>query len=188
MRFLREALIAAMLLGCGEDNSDPAQPQVEGMGSSPLQSSSGVSGAARAADDDKGHKGPKGQTRGFFVSGIPGGGAINIGTDFTEIQKFSSLPPGSYIANASAVLASNGPDLRLVDCGFTVGGTLQGELARGMVGGAPNNFVSLPLTVGFTIETTTDLGVACRSDVSPAVVSQPSPITAIRVDRLTIQP
>jgi hypothetical protein len=185
MRFLRELSIAAMLLGCGDDSSGPAQPEVEGTTSSSLQNSSGGSIAAKVKDDNKGHKD---QTRGFFVTGIPGGGAINIGTDFTEIQRLSSLPPGSYIANASAVLASSGPDLRLVDCIFTAGGTFQGELARGMVGGAANNFVSLPLTVGFTIETTTDVAVACRSDVAPAVVSQQSPMTAISVTHLTVQP
>jgi hypothetical protein len=174
MRYVYGALIAAaVLLGCDNDSSGPAQPQVEAAKTGPELSSGGVSG---------------GGTRGFFVSFIPGGAAVNIGEDFTEIQKFSALPPGSYIANASAVLASNGPDLRLVDCVFTTGGTFQGELARGVVGGGANNFVSLPLTVGFTIETTTDVGVACRADVSPAVVSQPSPMTAIRVDRLTVQP
>jgi hypothetical protein len=183
VRFLRGALIATMLLGCSEDSSGPDQPQVEGASSGPVQSSNGVSDPSNAADNSRG----RGPARGFFASGIPGGGAVNIGTDFTEIQKLSSLPPGSYIANGSAVLASNGPDLRLVDCSFTTGGTLRGELARGMVGGAANNFVSLPLTIGFTIGTTTDLAVVCRSDVSPAVVSQPSPITAISVNHLTVQ-
>jgi hypothetical protein len=184
MRFLREALIAAMLLGCDDDSSAPTQPTFAGASSNPVQSTSGESGAALAANNDGG----RGPARGFFASGIPGGAAVNMGTDFTEIQKLTSLLPGSYIANASAVLASNGPDLRLVDCSFTTGGTLRGELARGMVGGTANNFVSLPLTIGFTIGTTTDLAVACRSDVSPAVVSQPSPITAISVNHLTIQP
>jgi hypothetical protein len=173
-----------MLLGCGDDSSGPAQPQVEGT-LDPVQSGSGENGAARAADDARG----RGPARGFFVSGIPGGGAVNIGTVFTEIQKLSSLPPGSYIANASAVLASSGPDLRFVDCSFQTGGFNRGELARGMVGGGGgNNFVSLPLTIGITITTTTDLVLACRADVSPAVRSQPSPLTAISVSRLTIQP
>jgi hypothetical protein len=188
MRFLREASIAAMLLGCGDDSSGPAQPQVEGMSSGSVQNSSRGSGDAKAKDDDKGHKG---QTRGFYVEGFLNGASVNIGTDFTEIQKFSSLPPGSYIANASAVLASSGsPEFHFVDCIFTIGGTIKGELARGVVGGTGSGgFVSLPLTIGFTISTTTDLGVACRTTAELGVVgSQGSPITAIRVDRLAIQP
>lgn len=138
------------------------------------------SGVAAWADDDIR------PTRGFFAREF--GSTVGIGTDFTEIQVFSSLPAGKYIANASAVLASNDPERRFVDCIFTIGGAIQGELARGMVGGTGfDNFVSLPLTIGFTIRTTQDLGVACRSDVSGVVFSQGSPITAIRVDRLTVQ-
>jgi hypothetical protein len=181
MRFLREALVAAMLLGCGDDSSGPVQPQVEGTESGPLQSSSGGSGDVKAKDDDD--KGHKGQTRGFFTPG-PGGGTF-VGTAFTEISKLS-LPAGEYIANASAVLGSGDP-AHFVDCTFTTGGTNKGELTRGMAGGT-NTFVTLPLTVGFTISTTTDLGVACRSDVAGVVFSQSSPITAIRVDRLTVLP
>jgi hypothetical protein len=131
----------------------------------------------------------KGQTRGFFASGFPNGATVALGTDFTEIQRLQSLPRGNYVANASAGLTSNYPDLLFVDCVFTIGGFIQGDVARGMVGGTGiSNFVSLPLTVGFRIKKTQDLVLACRSDVADVVFSQNSPVTAIRVDRLKIQP
>ena len=133
--------------------------------------------------------GGNGRTRGFFVSVFPSGATVALGTDFTEIQRLQSLRRGNYVANASAVLGSNYPDLRFVDCVFTIDGLIQGDLARGMVGGTGiDNFVSLPLTVGFTIKKTQDLVLACRSDVVDVVFSQSSPVTAIRVDRLTVQP
>jgi hypothetical protein len=129
------------------------------------------------------------ETRGFFAD--PGHGSwqsVNIGTNFTVIQRFSALPPGKYLAHASAVLASSDPLFRYVDCGFTIGRNLQSDLARGVVGGTGvDNFVSLPLTLGFTLTTAQTLAVACRADVADAVVSQPSPITIIKVDRLTVQ-
>jgi hypothetical protein len=140
----------------------------------------GVAGAAAAADG-------RGPARGFFVSGPPTGAAEPIGDDFTEIQVFESLPRGSYIANAGAVLVSSSPEPRLVDCVFTLDGVIQGELpARGVVG-AIVGFLTLPLTIGFTIETVQDLGVACRADVPDLVQSQPSTMTAIRVNRLIVQ-
>lgn len=76
------------------------------------------------------------ETRGFFAD--PGHGSwqsVNIGTNFTVIQRFSALPPGKYLAHASAVLASSDPLFRYVDCGFTIGRNLQSDLARGVVGG-----------------------------------------------------
>jgi hypothetical protein len=185
MRFFREALVAAMLLGCGDESSGPAVPQVEGSESGALQSSSGGIGEAKAKDDDD--KGHKGQTRGFFTPG-PGGGTF-VGTAFTEISKLS-LPPGEYIANASAVLSFSGSqELHLVDCVFTIGERIKGEQARGaFAASVSGGFVTLPLTLGVTISTTSDLVVACRSDVGDVVFSQSSPITAIRVNRLTVQP
>jgi hypothetical protein len=181
MKFLRGALMTVMLLGCDDDNGGPVQPEVQDPGG-PVQSRSEESGGPLAAIDDIR------PTRGFFVSGFPSGATVAIRRTFTEIQKFSSLPPGKYIANASAVLASNDAELRFVDCIFTINRAIRGELARGMVGGTGrDNFVSLPLTIGFEINMTSNLGVACRSDVSGVVFSQGSPITAIRLDRLTVQ-
>jgi hypothetical protein len=117
---------------------------------------------------------------GGFVSGTTFVSVV-IGTDFTDIQTLPSLPRGSYLANASAVLASNDPAFHFVDCIFKVGGNIQGETARGIIGGTDTNFISLPLTIGFTIPTTQDLAVACRSEVSGVVASQGSPITALSV-------
>ncbi len=74
-----------------------------------------------------------------------------------------------------------------MDCIFRVGEFFQGELARGTIGGTDTNFILLPLTFGFTITTTQDLAVACRSEVSGVVGSQGSPITAISVHPLTVK-
>jgi hypothetical protein len=151
-----------------------------------LLASAGTGVAASAADSGRG------PMQGFFVSDFPDGGFEFLDGDlaraaeFTEIQVLS-LPPGKYIANASAVLASNDVQLHLVDCTFTIGGVNQGALIRGMIGGDINNFATLPLTIGFTLQGAQDLGVACRSDAPRIVVSQPSPLTAIRIGRLTVQ-
>jgi len=125
---------------------------------------------------------------GFFA--FPGGGnwvSIRIGTDFTDIQRFPSLPKGMYVANASAVLASDSPAFNYVDCIFKIGGNIQGDLARGIIGGTISSFITLPLTTGFRIDEDQDLAVACRSEGSGVVWSQPSPITAIRVNKLAVK-
>jgi hypothetical protein len=75
-----------------------------------------------------------------------------------------------------------------VDCIFLTNGRIHGDLARGMIGGTGrDDFTSLPLTIGFSITAPTDLVLACSSDVPGVVFSQTSHITAVRVDRLTIQ-
>ena len=116
----------------------------------------------------------------------PTGAAVSLGTGFSVIQKIS-LPAGSYVATVSAVLASSDPEPRLVDCIFSVGGPTTGQLSRGMVGGqGPNNFLTLPNTVVFSIQARTNLSVACRADVADRVFSQPSPLTAIQVGSVTV--
>jgi hypothetical protein len=177
MRILRAALLVAMLLGCDDDGNQPTAPVQSA-------SSGGTAAAGEAALATE-----SGGSRGFYVDGFPNGGSsISIGTDFTEIQKYSGLPTGNYLATASAVLASSGADLHFVDCIFTINGTIRGELGRGTVGGfLGDNFLSLPLTIGFTVKSPADVGVACRTDVAGVVFTQASPITAIRVDRLTTQ-
>jgi len=121
-----------------------------------------------------------GPRAGGFVPGTDFGFEY-IGTDFTVIKTLPSLPPGSYLATAVANLASNDPAFHFVDCMFRVGEFFPGELSRGTIGGHDTNFISLPLTIGFTIPTTQDLAVACRSEVSGVVASQGSPITALSV-------
>jgi hypothetical protein len=127
-------------------------------------------------------------TIGYYASpsGGPSWSTVIITGDFTVVQNLS-LPAGDYIANAAAVVSVGGPEVIFsVDCIFTLNGARVGELSRGMVGGSFNNFLTLPLTVGFTITKPQELAVACRAD-PPGVYSQPSPITAIRVDNLVIQ-
>jgi hypothetical protein len=148
-----------------------------------------VAGTAAAWAADRGSG--RGRTDGFFASGL-GGASVPISTDFpgTEVQVLS-LPPGRYIANASAVLTSDESEVRFVDCIFTLDGVIRGELIRGMVGGPPamplSNFLSLPLTVGFEIKEPQELPVACTTEIENTVFSQGSPITTIRVDRLIVQ-
>ena len=181
MRFLRGALVAAVLLGCNEDDG-PVQPQLGGEVSALKQSDSAGSDAAVTATDDIR------PTRGFYVFGFPSGGTEPIGTVFTEIQRLSSLPAGKYIANASAALASNAPDRLYVDFIFTLNDGLLGELGRGMVGGTGrDDFLSVPLAAGFTLNAPGDLGLSCITSEAGVVFSQSSPITAIRLDRLTVQ-
>jgi hypothetical protein len=176
MRFLRVGLIAAALLGCSDDSSDPAQPRDDNALSGSVRSA-GPGGQASAADDHR--KGPKGDTPGFFVTG--GGVSVPVGTGFTVIQKLS-LPSGKYIATASAVLVTEDAAAHPVNCIFMVNGLIQGDAAKGS-----GNVLSLPLTIGFAIEAATDLELTCATDVAGVVVSQTSHITAVGVDRLTIQ-
>jgi hypothetical protein len=180
MRYLRGAMIATVLLGCNEDKG-PVQPDIESASSATGQSGTGESPDALTAEPDIR------PTRGFYVLGFPTGGSETISTTgLTEIQTMS-LPAGKYIANASAVLATNEAEPRLVDCFFTINGAQQGESGRGMVGGTGRDaFTSLPMTIGFSIDAASNLGVACITEVESVVFSQASPITAIRLDRLTV--
>jgi hypothetical protein len=136
-------------------------------------------------------------TAGYAGAGVINGyglmsgnfGLVSFGTDFTPFnERYTALPAGSYIANASIVVASNDPAYHFVDCAFQIGGiTDGGHITRGIIGGTVNNFVTLPLTVAFTITQPQDVALACRSEVNGYVHSQPSPITFIQVDRLTTQ-
>lgn len=178
MRFLRGTLAAALLLGCNDESSSPTQPASADRPAD-AEISAGVAEATTTS--------ASAAIRGFFVGNNPTASAINIGTGFTVIQKIS-LPAGSYVATAMAVLASNDPEARLVDCMLAVGGVRRGQLARGMVGGlGANNFTTIPNTIVFAIKVRTNLTVVCQADLANRVVSQPSPLTAIRVDSVTVQ-
>ena len=127
-------------------------------------------------------------TDGFFA--FPQGGdwsPVALGTEPVEIQRIT-LPAGSYIVQASAALATEDTQVtHFVACGLGVAGVIQGELSRGLLGGAtPPTFLTLSLTAGFAIDATQDLSLVCVTDVPDVVISQPSPITAIRVDSLTV--
>jgi hypothetical protein len=180
MRVFHRALLTAMLLGCDAENQDPLQPPLERANSTAPGSGDASPEAAITAAGIS-------ETRGFFTAGASR--VVTLGTGFSEITKLT-LPPGDYIANVSAVFAASGDLVRLVDCFFTVGGVRRGRETRGMVGGlGPNNFTTLPHTIGVTLGERTDLGVACRTDLpNSGVVSQPSHLTAIRLDRLTARP
>jgi hypothetical protein len=176
MRHLHTALIAALIAGCGEESA-PTQP-ASGIGPGGRVANEEYAGAAVASTAES-------PIRGFSIS--EGGVSIPIGTSFTRIQKLS-LPAGKYIANASAVLASEVDERHFIDCIFLIHGNIRGDAAKGTIGG--NGFgdkASLPLTIGFSLSAPTDLVLGCRSEVSGVIVSQTSHITAIRVDRLTVQ-
>jgi|SRR5919112_5597080 hypothetical protein len=173
MRRLNVVALVTLLAACGDDDKPPTAP------------TPGDTPAADAAVAELATTTP-GVTRAFYVDGFPTGGFAFIGTSFTQIQVFASLPAGKYIATATAVLAASDPEDRLVDCMFTINGMLKGGLIRGVLVGAPtNHYLSLPITFGFSSSAPVDLGVACRSDVARVVVSQPGPLTAIKVDQLT---
>lgn len=125
---------------------------------------------------------------GYYASPTGNWGTVRITEEFTVVQNLS-LPAGSYIANASANVASESPSLTYnsVSCIFMINGFIRGEASRATVGGDVNNMLSLPLTIGFTIDEPTDLEVACAAGNTTQVWSQPTSITAIRVDNLEIQ-
>ena len=172
MRFLGHATAVALLLACSDQSGTPTQPTA-------------ASGAAPAAAAVVETDHVATATRGFYVGRGPTGAAISLGTGFSVIQKVS-LPAGSYVVTASAVLASSDPEPRLVDCIFSVGGLTTGQLSRGVVGGLPNAFLTLPNTIVFSISVRTNLSMACRADVGNRVFSQPSPLTAIQVGSVTV--
>ena len=181
MRALKAALLATLLLACENGAGEPAQPREESAPAATPQNT-------EAADVQLATIDGTGLVRGYFATGFPNGGTTEpLGTSFTRAQKLA-LPAGKYIANGSAVLATNEAQFRYVDCIFLVNGRIIGDVARGMIGGTGvDNFMSLPLTVGFSINAPTNLVLGCRSDVAGVVFTQTSHITAIRVDRLTIQ-
>jgi hypothetical protein len=125
-------------------------------------------------------------TRGFFA--MPTGSFISVvlGSDLTDIQRLN-LPAGNFIVNASAVLATFGDVPRRVTCSLVVDNLARGEAATGVVGGAGVDVTtSLPITAGIRLVSRADLAVACAADEPGLVWSQPSPITAIKVDALSI--
>jgi hypothetical protein len=75
----------------------------------------------------------------------------------------------------------------LAGCGEESAPT-QPASAKGTIGGDGfGDHTSLPLTIGFSLSAPADLVLGCQSEVSGLIFSQTSHITAIRVDRLTIQ-
>ncbi len=177
MRYVHAVVIATLMAGCGEESGPTQPPSGPGLGKAVVSNGVEADGAVAATGD--------GLIRGFAI--MEGGVSIPIGTSFTPIQKLS-LPAGKYIANASAVLAIDVDERHYIDCIFLIKGLIQGDAAKGTLGG--NGFgdhTSLPLTVGFSLSGPADLVLGCQSEVSGLIVSQTSHITAIRVDRLTIQ-
>jgi len=120
-------------------------------------------------------------TRGIHKIGRNAG---PLSTEITQIQSIQELAAGNYIANAVATAASNDPQFHNVVCFFTVGGSFKGTSVQGSLGGGINNFVAIPLTIGFVLETPKSLGVACSTDVENIVVYQPTAISVISVDKI----
>jgi hypothetical protein len=114
--------------------------------------------------------------------------SIALGTEFTSIQNLT-LPAGSYILNANAVLTSSTPSATLIDCRFALNGVSTGLLASGTIGGngATNQLMTLPLTYGFSASATRHVALECRAEFASIVFSQPSPITAVQVDELVVR-
>ncbi len=178
MRYIHAIALVALMAACSEENA-PTQPTSGLESGEAMLSKGGDAEASLASTAD-------GPIRGFAIQA--GGVSIPVGTAFTPVQSLS-LPAGRYIATASAVLAIDVDERHYISCIFLINGLTQGDASKGTIGGNGfQDFTSLPLTVGFALTAPTDLVLACQSEVDGLIWSQTSHITAIRVDRLTIQP
>jgi hypothetical protein len=148
-----------------------------------------AAGAALAVDSAAVDQTSTRPIRGIFA--FPDDGpwhSVTLGTEFTEIQRLS-LPAGRYIANATAQLVTGATGPITVDCRFRIIGVAAGGAAHGTISGlgAPQHFATIAHTAGFSILERKDLRLECRAEFASVVFSQPSPITAIRVNELVVR-
>ena len=111
---------------------------------------------------------------------------IGTGPEFTVIA-FLELPPGSWVAFATATLASGTPGTNGVQTGFLLDGNLYSPVVNADFTVADNGagFLVVPLTTGLTLETTQTLQVGCVAAQPYTIESQQTTITAIQVDSMT---
>lgn len=130
-----------------------------------------------------GDVGPRGPSNAFYKdqSDTFGSESLNLNTFIKTVTL--SLPAGSYVVNATAAFGS-GVAFNVVQCQIQwTGGS--GPAVQGTIGGSANSFLVMPLMSPVTLAATDDVSIACRggSDVN----TQPSAITAIQVETVTIQ-
>lgn len=116
-------------------------------------------------------------------------GLVTIGTDFTVIAAVN-LPPGNWVAFATATLTTTATGTTNIQTGFLLGGEIYSPFVQtqlvvtDLLTSAGASQV-VPITTGLTINTLQTLQVACRASPPDVVYSQPSTITAIQVESLT---
>lgn len=131
---------------------------------------------------------------GFVADPRTSWGFVYVTDDIcTDIAIYPNLPKGKYVASASAVISSQVWELGVVHevhCFFKIGKVILGTQATGLLDNTyiQSTSITLPLTTGFTIDEAQDLSVCCMRSSGPAVVtSQPSTITAVRVNKLQVE-
>ena len=124
----------------------------------------------------------RGVTSGFFADAFDDVPLTSAG--FSVIHTFDSLNPGEYVANATVVLRSSDPQFHVVECAFLFGNEIFRSGVSGSLGGSSNNHLTLPLTIGFSLDSPRAVGVACRPDAGNIVHADASQISLIRVDEL----
>jgi hypothetical protein len=143
----------------------------------------------QGAQGPAGPAGAQGPSNAFLAdnSQVFGSKSIASGDNFTPLLTLS-LPPGSYVVNAVAALASNTTGLASlpnVDCAITSTNQIF-VLNRGTMAPSPNSGISIPVTTAFTLTASDNVSLACRSGQAP-VTTQASSIVAIQVATLTKQ-
>jgi hypothetical protein len=129
-------------------------------------------------------QGPPGQATGHVSGG--GFGMEQVDPDWTVVETLHGLPPGTYLATATAALASDSRSpLQAAQCQLQIPGVWGGQDHQASIGGSAGTFAVVPLIAGFTIETTQDLLLVCRATYE-GVVTQQSVISAIPVTTLTV--
>jgi hypothetical protein len=111
---------------------------------------------------------------------------IGTGPEFTVIA-FLELPPGSWVAFATAAFAANGPPgTSVVQTVFLLDGEIYSTAVQSdfVISDTFEGARVVPLTTGLTLNKPQTLQVGCLA-TQPVIVSQQTTITAIEVDSVT---
>jgi len=132
-----------------------------------------------------GQTGPRGPSDAYVKDQKGSFGAVTISTTApTTILTLSALPPGNYVVNSSAAIS--GPSgFAVTSCKLTngTGSSLSAAFQASTGGGTGFTFAVIPVSTSFTLAATTDVNVSCLTSAAN-VISQPSVMTAIKVDAL----
>jgi hypothetical protein len=102
------------------------------------------------------------------------------------------LHPGSWVVFATVALGSAGPvgkttiQLLFQLDGRTFGQEVQSNFVAEAVGNSVAGFLVVPLTTGLVLDTPKTLQIACVAGHAGLVTSQPTTITAVQVESLTL--
>jgi hypothetical protein len=120
-------------------------------------------------------------------------GSVVIGTapNATVVASLE-LPPGSWVVFATVAFASSGAvgktvvQLRLQLDGTAFGQEVQSNFFAEVADSSVAGFLVVPLTTGLVLDTPKTLQIACVAGHTGLVTSQPTTITAIRVESVTV--